>query len=62
MSQPKKQKSEHENMQDFINKYQKLCEEHGFQINVVPAFKARDDGTWSVVLQSSVGKIPMQEK
>jgi len=28
----------------------------GFEIRVNPAYIARDDGSWSLVLQSSVGK------
>jgi len=57
--QPKKEKSEQELMQDFWNKYQALCEEYKFQIVVNPAFKAMaDTGTFNVVLQTSVGKLP----
>ena len=54
-------KSEQELANDFIKAYGELCEKHGFQINVNPAFKARDDGTFSVVLQSGVGKLPKKE-
>ncbi len=53
-------KSEQELMREFIAKYQELCEEYQFQIVVNPAFKARDDGTFSVVLQSSVGRLPKE--
>ena len=59
MDKPKKiEKTESELAQAFINDYEKLCEKYGFQLIITPAFKARDDGTWSVVLQSSVGKLP----
>lgn len=44
--------------QSFMVEYQALCKKTGFQIVVNPAFKARDDGTYSVVLQASVGKLP----
>jgi len=53
----KKERSEQEKMQDFVAAYTKLCEEYGYGLVVNPAFKSRDDGTWSVILQTSVGKI-----
>jgi len=46
----------------FAKEYQKLCDESGFRVVVNPAFLARDDGSWSVVLQTSIGKLPKQEK
>lgn len=55
-----KPKSEQELAQDFVKEYSALCEKYGMQIVVNPAFRSRDDGTWSVVLQSSVGKLPKQ--
>lgn len=58
--QPKKEKSEQELMRDFAKEYQELCTKHGYRVVVTPAFKARDDGTWSVVQQTSVGKLPRQ--
>ena len=51
-------KTEQERMKEFFAKYEKLCEEEGFSIVVNPAFQARDDSTWSVVLQTSVGRLP----
>ena len=58
--EPKKiEKSEQERVQDFVKAYQNLCEEHGYNIVVVPAFKAMaDTGTFNVVLQTSVGRLP----
>ena len=47
--------------QEFFNKYQKLCEEYGFNITVIPSFKARDDGTWSIVLKSSIQPLRQDE-
>lgn len=52
-----KAKSERERMQDFADEYSELCEKYGFALNITPAFKARDDGTWSVVLQTSIGRL-----
>lgn len=62
--QPKEAKelTEEEKAQSFIKQYQALCETHGYQIVVNPAFVARDDGTFSVKLQSSVGKLPKREQ
>lgn len=46
--------------QDFTDAYKKLCEEMGFRFIVNPAFVARDDGSWSIVLQTSVGELPKE--
>ena len=51
-------KTEQQEMREFFAKYQKLCKEDGYRLVITPAFQARDDGTWSVVLQTSVGKLP----
>lgn len=45
---------------EFVERYQKLCEELGYQIVVTPVWIARDDGTFSMRLQSSIGKLPKQ--
>lgn len=64
MSEDKKlgqTKTEQERVQDFVSEYQALCEKHGFQITVNPAFKAMaDTGTFNVVLQTSVGRLPKE--
>jgi len=58
--QPKK--TEQELAQAFVEDYQALCEKHGMQIQVTPAWKvSADTGTWSTVLQTAVGKLPKQE-
>lgn len=44
--------------EDFAKAYQELCDKMGFRIVCNPAFIARDDGSWSTVLQVSVGKLP----
>ena len=63
MKQPKNPpKSVHQQMKEFAEEYQKLCDKHGFRIVTNPAFQARDDNTWSIVLQTSVGKIPKVDK
>lgn len=53
-----KDKVQQKTAQDFAQAYEELCKEYGMQLVVNPAFKARDDGTWSVVLQPSVSKLP----
>jgi hypothetical protein len=54
--------SEQDKAKIFLKEYGELCEKHGFQINVNPAFKAMaDTGTFNVVLQVSVGKLPKKE-
>jgi len=44
--------------QDFAKAYRALCEEYGFRVVVTPVWIARDDGTWSLQLQHSVGGLP----
>lgn len=54
-------KSDNKKAQDFIKEYEELCKKHGFQIQVVPAWKARDDGTFSLIQQVGVVEIPKEE-
>jgi len=56
-NEPKKEEQKPCTPQEFADKYQKLCEECGYRIVVSPAWIARDDGTFSLVLQHSVGKL-----
>ena len=48
--------------QQFAEAYQELCDRMGYRITVNPAWIARDDGTWSLQLQISVGKLPQLNK
>lgn len=65
MSEDKKlgqPKTEQERIQDFVSEYQALCDKHGYNLVVTPAWKvSQDTGTWSTVLQTSVGKLPIKE-
>lgn len=61
MSKQPKEKSESDKAQDFLTEYNNLCRKHGFQIITNPAFRSRDDGTFSVVLQAGVGRLPNEE-
>ena len=47
--------------EDFAKAYQKLCEQMGFRIVVTPVWIARDDGTWSLQLQVSVGQLSQRQ-
>ena len=53
-----KPKIDRQVVETFLKEYNALCKKHGYRIVTVPAFQARDDGTFSVVLQVSVGKMP----
>jgi hypothetical protein len=53
-------KTDEQKAKDFVKDYEALCEKHQMRIVTVPVFKARDDGTFSVILQASVGKLPKQ--
>jgi len=53
-----KPKTEAELAQAFIKDYKDLCEKHQFQIIVTPAWRPRDDGTFSLIQKSSVGRLP----
>lgn len=41
----------------FAEEYKALCDKAGYRIIVNPAWMARDDGSWSMVLQTSVGEV-----
>ena len=47
--------------EDFAKAYEELCNKMGFRIVVSPNFLSRDDGTFSVVLNYTVGKLPQKE-
>jgi len=48
--------------QQFAKAYQELCDKMGYRVVVTPSYIARDDQTWSTVLQFSVGKLPDLKK
>lgn len=43
--------------QEFATAYDALCKSMGYQIVVNPAYVKRDDGSFSTVLQVSVGPL-----
>jgi len=62
MKEQSKPKTEQELAQSFVKEYSELCEKHGYQIQVTPAYKmSQDTGTWQTVLQTAVGKLPKKE-
>ena len=51
--------TEQQKIDKFITEYQALCEKHGYQIQVTPAYKmSQDTGTWQTVLQTSIARLP----
>lgn len=42
----------------FHQELQALCEKYRCQLIINPAFKARDDGTFSVILSQTIGELP----
>jgi hypothetical protein len=55
--EPEKKEVKH-TTQEFADAYQKLCDEYGFRIVVSPSYISRDDGTFSTILQYTVGELP----
>jgi len=50
------------NAEDFAKEYQALCEKLGFRIVVSPQYIARDDGSFSTVLQYTVGALKRENE
>jgi len=44
----------------FAKEYQSLCDKMGYRIVVSPQYIARDDGSFSTILQYTVGLIPQK--
>lgn len=57
----KKEKAKALTVQEFAEEYKKLCQKMGFQVVAFPAWIARDDGSFSLVIQYSAGKTPQQK-
>lgn len=53
-----KPKEERSSKEEFEKRYMKLCEETGFRISIKPVWIPRDDGSWSMVLQTGIGELP----
>jgi len=46
--------------QEFLEEYQALCAEYGLQIVSSPEWRARDDGTWSMLVRQQIGNYVPQ--
>ena len=46
--------------EEFANKFKALCDEMGYQLVATPQWISRDDGTFSMRITWSVGKLPKQ--
>lgn len=57
---PVESETDEQKAKEFAKDYQLLCDKHQMRIISVPVFKLRDDSTFSVVVQSSIGKLPQQ--
>ncbi len=47
--------------QQFADAYKKLCDEMGYRIVTTPVWIARDDNTFSLVVNTSVGELPKEK-
>ena len=63
LKKTEKPKTDEELAKIFIKEYEALCEKHGYQIQVTPAYRiSQDTGTWHTVLQTAVGKLNNNKK
>ena len=51
-------KTEKEQADAFIKDIEAVFEKHQLRLVNVPVYKLRDDGTFSTIIQTSVGKLP----
>ena len=61
MDKPKKPKTDADKANDFAREYQILCDKHQHRIVVSPAWSATNHGTFEMVQQYSIGKLPKKE-
>ena len=63
MEQSKKEDkilTDSERAEIYIKELEALDKKHGFTKIFVPAYKARDDGTFSLVLQPQIAQLPKE--
>ena len=46
--------------QEFATEYQKLCDTWGYRVFATPTWIGRDDGTFSLIVNYSIGEMPRQ--
>jgi hypothetical protein len=56
-----KPKSDQQKAQEFVKAYEALCDTHQMRVVATPVYKARDDGTYSLIVNMSVGKLPQSQ-
>lgn len=44
--------------EEFMVKFKALCDEMGYQLVAIPQWIPRDDGTFSMKINWSIGKLP----
>ncbi len=54
-------KTDAQKAQEFAKAYQELCDKHGYRIVVSPQYIARDDGSFSTILQYQVGLLSKKQ-
>ena len=52
---------ENKMVEEFAKRYKELCDEMGCRINVTPTYMARDDGTFSLVLNWVVVQVEVKQ-
>lgn len=62
VKEPKQPPEPKDPTKEFLDEYNALCEKHKLQISVSPAFKQRDDGTFSVVVQVGLRRLSANMK
>ena len=48
--------------QDFANEFKALCDRMGYQLVATPVWLQRDDGTFSMRITWSIGRLPKLQK
>ena len=46
--------------EDFAKEYQSLCEKTGWRVVVAPTWVTTNHGSFEMVLQSTVGRFPLE--
>lgn len=55
-----KPKTDQEVGKEFLDAYNDICKKYNYNIISTPVWMRRDDNTFSLVIQQSVGKRPKQ--
>ena len=55
-----KPKTEQQRVDGFIKEYKELCDRTGYRLVATPNYKARDDGTYSLIIEYGVAVLPKE--